>query len=66
MEFLGQVLLKDVKKGEHLILMHHFGFDEHSLSWWSDERRTQYHELIQDQNVLGIIHGHAHDPFIYQ
>jgi hypothetical protein len=67
MEFLEEVLRKYVKKGELLILMHHFGFDKsHSLGWWSEERRKQYYELIKDQNVLGIIHGHAHEPFIYQ
>ena len=67
MEFLEEVLRMYVKKGEPLILMHHFGFDKsHSLGWWSEERRKQYYELIKDQNVLGIIHGHAHEPFIYQ
>jgi cytolysin (calcineurin-like family phosphatase) len=67
MEFLEEVLRKQVKQGEPLILMHHFGFDKsHSLGWWSEERRTQLHELIKDQNVLAIIHGHAHEPMIYQ
>ena len=67
MEFLEQVLKKYVKPGQPIILMHHFGFDKaHSLSWWPEERRTRYHELIKDQNVIAILHGHAHDPFIYQ
>ena len=67
MEFLEEVVQKHVKKGEPLILMHHFGFDKgHSLGWWSEDRRQQYHELIKDKNVLAIIHGHAHEPYIYQ
>lgn len=67
MEFLDEVLAKHAEPGQPLILMHHFGFDKsHSLSWWSDERRTRYHELIRDRNVTAIIHGHAHQPFIYQ
>jgi cytolysin (calcineurin-like family phosphatase) len=67
MEFLEEVLKKHVQPGQPLILMHHFGFDKgHSLGWWPEERRTRYHELIKDQNVIAILHGHAHDPFIYQ
>jgi predicted phosphodiesterase len=66
MEFLEEVLQKHVNKAEPLILFHHFGFESHSLDWWSDERRIQYDDLIKDQNVMAIIHGHAHIPLIYQ
>ena len=67
MEFLPDVLKTHVKPGQPVIIMHHFGFDKgHSLGWWSEERRVQFHELIKDQNVIGILHGHAHEPFIYQ
>jgi len=67
MEFLEEVLKKHAKPGQPLVLMHHFGFDKsHSLGWWPEERRTRLHELIKDRNVIAIIHGHAHEPFIYQ
>jgi len=67
MEFLEEVLTKHATPGQPLILMHHFGFDKgHSLSWWAEERRTRYHELLKDRNVIAILHGHAHEPFIYQ
>jgi predicted phosphodiesterase len=66
MEFLEEVK-KHLRPDEPLILMHHFGFDKnHSLSWWPEERRTRYHDLIKDLNVIGILHGHAHEPDIYQ
>jgi cytolysin (calcineurin-like family phosphatase) len=66
MEYLDETLKKQVKPGQPLILMHHFGFDKsHSLGWWPEERRTQYYDLIKDQNVIGILHGHAHEPYIY-
>ncbi|HEU5070808.1 MAG TPA: metallophosphoesterase [Verrucomicrobiae bacterium] len=65
MEFLERVL-PHATKGEPLILLHHFGFDPHSLGWWSEERRDQYYDLIKGENVLAIIHGHAHEPLIYQ
>jgi len=67
MEFLEEVLKKHARPGEPVILMHHFGFDKnHSLGWWPEERRTRYHDLIKDLNVIGILHGHAHEPDIYQ
>jgi len=65
-EFLAEVLKKHVKPGQPLILMHHFGFDNHSLSWWPEEGRTLYHNLIKDQNVIGILHGHSHEVSLYQ
>jgi predicted phosphodiesterase len=67
-EFLEKDLTKNVaKSGRPVILMHHFGFDKaHSLNWWTDEERTNYYNIIKDYNVIGIIHGHAHKPEIYQ
>ena len=50
-----------------MFLIHHFGFDkEHSWSWWPDEWKTQYHDVIKDYHVIGILHGHAHHAQIYQ
>jgi len=67
MEFLEEVLTRHAAPGQPLILMHHFGFDKsHSLGWWSEERRTRYHQLLKDRNVIAILHGHAHEPLIYQ
>ena len=64
MEFLRDDLARHAG-GRPVVLLHHFGFDrEHSLGWWAEERRTQYFGLIRDVNVLGILHGHAHHPFI--
>lgn len=68
MEFAAKDLAKHVgTSGRPVILLHHFGFDKaHSLGWWSEERRTAYYELIKDYNVIAILHGHAHEPLIYQ
>lgn len=67
-EFLGKDLKQHVgSSGRPVILYHHFGFDkDHSLRWWSDAWRTNYFDLIKSYNVIGILHGHAHKPFIYQ
>lgn len=67
-EFAAQDLKKHIGASRRpVILLHHFGFDRpYSLSWWPDERRDQYYQLIKDYNVIAIIHGHAHIPWIYQ
>lgn len=55
------------RSGRPVILLHHFGFDRgHSLNWWSEEWRTTYYDVIKDYNVVGILHGHAHQPLIYR
>ena len=66
MEFLEEILRQQAKPAQPLLLIHHFGFDKpYSLGWWPEERRTRYHELIADRNVIGILHGHAHLPYVY-
>lgn len=66
--FLQKDLEKNVgKSGRPVILLHHFGFDKgHSMNWWTDDERTNYYNAIKGYNILGIIHGHAHKPEIYQ
>ncbi len=51
---------------EPIVLMHHFGFDSFSLTWWTDAERQAYADAIAGHNVLGIFHGHLHDDFHYQ
>lgn len=64
--------ISDLKKnvgnsGRPVILMHHFGFDKsHSLGWWPEAWRQTYYDVLKDYNVIGILHGHAHKPEIYQ
>lgn len=66
--FLEEDLKKHVgASGRPVLLLHHFGFDKgHSMNWWKDEERAAYYDLIKNYNVIGIIHGHAHKPEIYQ
>lgn len=66
--FLVQDLAKHVgKSGRPVIVKHHFGFDkEHSWGWWPQEYKDGYRKALEGFNVLAILHGHAHKPFIYQ
>ena len=60
MKFLEEVLAKHAAPSQPLVLMHHFGFDKgHSLGWWPEERRTRYHELLKDRNVVLYLYGHS-------
>ena len=63
--FLAEDLKRNVgNSGRPVILLHHFGFDPHSLGWWPEAWRKAYFDLIKGYNILAIIHGHAHESFI--
>lgn len=65
--FLDEVLAKDTAGGPPTFIIHHFGFDkDHSLRWWPDAWRDAYAAKLAGRNIAGIIHGHAHKPFIDQ
>ena len=67
LSFLKDYLKRHVRRGEPLVLLHHFGFDPgHSLRWWTDEARDAYLAEIRGHNVAAIFHGHAHRPEIYR
>ena len=52
--------------GRPVILLHHFGFDRHSVGWWSNEFWVAYREAIRPYNVAAIFHGHAHETLGYE
>lgn len=63
-----EFLVNDLSKHGHkpLILLHHFGFDKHSLTWWKEEAREKYHAAIRGKDILGIFHGHSHETNIFK
>jgi DNA-binding NarL/FixJ family response regulator len=59
--FLMEDLAKNVgSSGRPVILYQHFGFDEFSVNWWSDQERTNYWAAIQNYNIVAILAGHNH------
>ena len=66
-DFLKEDLADNIgKSNKPVVICHHFGLDESSCKWWEAEDRDIYYETIKDYNVIGIFHGHTHDPKTYQ
>jgi len=66
-DFLKEDLVAKVSKSNRpVVIYHHFGLDENSQKWWEAEDRDIYYETIKDYNIIGIFHGHTHDPKVYQ
>jgi predicted phosphodiesterase len=49
-----------------VILFHHYGFDDFSVNWWTEEERQAYADAIEGYNIVAIFHGHRHKSFNYQ
>ena len=61
LDFLRTDLQQTVgRSGRPVILFHHYGFDNFSLRWWSENERRTYWDVIADYNVVAIVTGHRH------
>jgi hypothetical protein len=61
LQFLAEDLAQRVgDSGRPVVLYHHFGFDSESLTWWTEQQRTNYYETIKNYNVIAIFAGHNH------
>ncbi len=61
LDFLVDDLAEYVgSSGRPVVIVHHFGFDPFSLTWWSDAERLAYWNAIAPYNVAAIFTGHNH------
>ena len=61
LSFLKRDLAKQVgESGRPVVLIHHYGFDNLSSAWWTQDERNAYWEAIADYNIVAIISGHLH------
>ncbi|MBI5345778.1 MAG: metallophosphoesterase [Chlamydiae bacterium] len=61
LKFLKEDLKNNLKSFDTpIIIFHHFGFDEHSSTWWKEDERKAYYEVIKNYNVIAIFNGHSH------
>jgi hypothetical protein len=59
--FLEEDLARNVgDSGRPVLIYQHYGFDDMSCRWWSDQERTNYFEVIKKYNVIAIFAGHNH------
>lgn len=61
LEFLQKDLRDNVKsKDQPVVLLFHYGWDDFSLLWWTEDEQERFYREIKDYNVEGIFHGHDH------
>ncbi|MDZ7738511.1 MAG: metallophosphoesterase [Bacteroidales bacterium] len=59
--FLKKDLKENLKdKKQPVILCFHYGWDDFSLLWWTEDEQESFYQEIKDYNVKGIFHGHNH------
>jgi cytolysin (calcineurin-like family phosphatase) len=59
--FLKKDLQQNLKdKTQPIILLFHYGWDNFSLLWWTEEEQELFYSEIKDYNIAGIFHGHDH------
>jgi hypothetical protein len=64
-------LISDLKQnvgasGRSVFLLHHYGWDDFSLGWWSDNEREALYNAIRPYNIIGILYGHSHAARIHK
>ena len=42
-----------------VVIVQHLDFSDRS-TWWDQERRKAFYEVIKDANVVALLHGHTH------
>ena len=52
-----------------VVIMTHYGYDEWNQDWWGEyweTRSENFKDVIGNYNVIGLVHGHGHDPYHYR
>lgn len=62
--FLIRDLKQNATDGRPVILIHHYGFDSFSNTWWTDAEQRAYWDAIAPYNVVAILTGHKHTPIV--
>jgi cytolysin (calcineurin-like family phosphatase) len=64
LDFLIQDLAAKVgNSGRPVITCHHYGLDENSNLWWTDQQRTNFFEAVKNYNLIYVLAGHTHNIF---
>lgn len=59
--FLRKDLRENLEnKDMPVVLFFHYGWDDFSLLWWTENEQERFYSLIKDYNIAGIFHGHDH------
>jgi cytolysin (calcineurin-like family phosphatase) len=58
--FLEADLRKYAKKNTKVFLYFHYGWDDFSKLWWTEQEQERFYEVIKTYNITGIFTGHNH------
>jgi 3',5'-cyclic AMP phosphodiesterase CpdA len=66
-EFMIADLAKNVgSSGRPVFLMQHYMLRANSTVDWTDQMKSQIYAILQNYNVIGILHGHSHTKQVYK
>lgn len=61
LDFLSAYLANHVRNSqEAVVIFFHYGWDDFSMLWWTDNERDLFYDAIKDYHVAGIFTGHRH------
>jgi len=61
------MLEKNLKKPDQkVVLFFHYGWDDFSLLWWTQDEQEAFYDIIKDYNISAIFHGHNHQAENYK
>ena len=51
--------LASISPGAPVVIVQHLDYSERS-TWWDQERRKAFYDVIKGYNVIALLHGHTH------
>lgn len=62
LSFLKDDLSRRVGRSNRpVVIVSHYGLDDFSKQWWSEEQRSKFWDVIADYNVIMVLSGHNHN-----
>lgn len=58
--FLKEDLEKYAKSNRKVILYFHYGWDDFSKLWWTENEQDKFYNVIKNYNIAAIFAGHNH------
>lgn len=64
MKWLKEDLKKYASKGNPVVVVQHYGFDDWAAKWWPEKVRSQLFDLLDQYNLAGFFVGHTHEASV--
>lgn len=60
-EWLEEDLKKYASKGNPVVYIQHYGFDNWALQWWPESARKKLFDILEQYNLAAFLVGHTHE-----